>query len=472
MTCSDVTEAPLRIGLLHQYRLETSGSGIYLRRLAGHLLGRGHAVSLMSHDPKPAVSALSVASASRSGGPVACRTFSLRGAGTPVAYPRAEEPGSPLFRDLPDADLASYLTYHVDRVSRIVERERLDVLHANSEVPMSYVAAMVSRRTGVPYVTVAHGSTLEYMYRFDPRYRQLCHIGLLGASGVVALNADVRDRVLWVAPGVAGRLRVVPPGVDCTVFRPLSAADRGPALAYVGRICADKGAFLLVGCLPQLAALVPGVRLVVVGDGPERQRLERLTSALGCHDIAEAERVLRHVVQPDDEPWVAALVKSWRARDGRSAAPLDVTFTGHLPSPQVAAQMAAADAVVVPSLVREAFPLVVLEALASGTPPLAVDAGGLGAVLAEIAPRLGELGTLLALPADPRLLIRDLPSRVAAALGWMAERGRRKAARLDCRALAVETYSWGRVGARLEVLYREVATTGSLAHQRTPAPAF
>jgi glycosyltransferase involved in cell wall biosynthesis len=390
-----------------------------------------------------------------------------------VAYPRAEEPGSPLFRDLPDPDLATYLTYHVDRVTRIVERERLDVLHANSEVPMSYVAAMVSRRTGVPYVTVAHGSTLEYMYRFDPRYRQLCHIGLLGASGVVALNADVRDRVLTVAPEVAGRLRVVPPGVDCTVFRALSDADRGPALAYVGRISADKGAFLLVGCFPRLAALVPGVRLVVVGDGSERHRLERLSSALGCHDIAEAERVLRHVVQPDDEPWVAALVKSWGAGDGRSAAaPLDVTFTGHLPPPQVAAQMAAADAVVVPSLVREAFPLVVLEALASGTPPLAVDAGGLGAVLAEIAPPLGELGTLLALPADPRLLIRDLPSRVASVLGWMAEPGRRKAARLDCRSLAVETYSWGRVGARLEAVYHEVATTGSLAHQRTPAAAF
>jgi glycosyltransferase involved in cell wall biosynthesis len=57
-------------------------------------------------------------------------------------------------------------------------------------------------------------------------------------------------------------------------------------------------------------------------------------------------------------------------------------------------------------------------------------------------------------------------------LGWMAERGRRKAALLDCRSLAVETYSWGRVGARLEALYREVATTGLLAHQRTPAAAF
>jgi CheY-like chemotaxis protein len=66
MTCTDVSRAPLRIGLLHQYRLETSGSGIYLRRLAGHLLGRGHAVSLMSHDPKLAVSAVSVAPASTS----------------------------------------------------------------------------------------------------------------------------------------------------------------------------------------------------------------------------------------------------------------------------------------------------------------------------------------------------------------------------------------------------------------------
>jgi hypothetical protein len=92
MTCTDVSGAPLRIGLLHQYRLETSGSGIYLRRLAGHLLGRGHAVSLMSHDPKLAVSAVSVGSAGRSGGHVACKTHSLRGAGTPVAYPGPRSP--------------------------------------------------------------------------------------------------------------------------------------------------------------------------------------------------------------------------------------------------------------------------------------------------------------------------------------------------------------------------------------------
>ncbi|MBA2444003.1 MAG: glycosyltransferase [Nocardioidaceae bacterium] len=164
MTSVQRSGSPLRIGLLHQYRLDTSGSGIYLRHLAGHLLSRGHAVSLMSHEPTKIVLSASFGSATQSARQASCRSHTLRGAGTPVAYPRAEEPDSLLFRDLPDADLARYLSYHVDRVSQIVEREKLDVLHANSEVPMSYVAAMVSRRTGVPYVTVAHGSTLEYMF--------------------------------------------------------------------------------------------------------------------------------------------------------------------------------------------------------------------------------------------------------------------------------------------------------------------
>ncbi len=464
MTGPVVSTTPMRVGLLHQYRLSTSGSGIYLRRLAGDLLARGHSVSLMSHDAKSDVDLPGAVPAHRLAGGAVYRTHEMRGAGTPVAYPRAEEPDAVLFRDLSDHELTAYLTYHVDRVTRIVMTERLDVLHANSEIPMAYVAAMVSRRTGVPYVTVAHGSTLEYLYRCDPRYRELCHIGLLESSHIVVLNDDVRERVLEVAPEVASRLRNVSPGVDCSVFRP-RAGDRGPALVYVGRISADKGVFLLLGALPELAARVPGLSLCVVGEGPARELLERFAAALGDHDLAEAESLLRLVVQPVDEPWVAQLVRSWRELDAELPTPLNVSFTGQLEPAQVAARMAAADAVVVPSLVREAFPLVVLEALASGAPPLVVAAGGLGAVLAEIAPRLGEFGTLLALPADPEQLARELPWRVAALLAWLAESGHREAARASCRALAVDAYSWGRVGANLESLYSEAASTSLLALQ-------
>ncbi len=96
---------PLRIGLLHQYRLDTSGSGIDLRQLAEYLRTRGHAVSLMSHDPEPAFSSAPLPSPSRSDAHAAIRSHPLRGAGTPVAYPRADEPGNVLFRDLPDSDL-------------------------------------------------------------------------------------------------------------------------------------------------------------------------------------------------------------------------------------------------------------------------------------------------------------------------------------------------------------------------------
>lgn len=457
----DNLAAPLRIGLLHQYRLGTSGSGIYLRRLAGDLMTRGNYVSVMSHDPQPDIRQALTETANGSGPNAAWRAHTLRGAGTPVAYPRAEEPGSSLFSDLTKRDLARYLTYHVDRVTRIVEHDRLDVLHANSEIPMSYVAAMVSRRTGIPYLTVAHGSTLEYVYRCDERYQRLCRTGLREASRIVVLNTDVHARVLAVAPEVADQLRVVPPGVDCSTFRPVNVVRETPSLAFVGRISADKGAFLLVGSLPRIVAQIPGLRLVVVGDGPDRQLLERLTAALGYHDFAEAEQILRQAAKPGDEPWVSALVSSWAAEAHRPATALNVTMTGQLAPRQVATQMAAADAVVVPSLVREAFPLVVLEALASGTPPLAVDAGGLGAVLGEITPRLGEFGSLLALPADPELLVGDLPTRVAALLGWMTQSGHRQTARAQCRSLAVESYSWSRVGARVESLYREVVVTPS-----------
>lgn len=151
-------------------------------------------------------------------------------------------------------------------------------------------------------------------------------------------------------------------------------SESGPPIAYVGRISADEGVFLLVGAFPGIAAQVPGLELVVVGDGPARPLLELLAAALGRHDLADAETVLSQAAQPADEPGVAALVGSWRSSPLWPPGPLNIRFAGQLEAADVADQMAAVDVVVIPSLVREAFPLVVHEALASGVPPLAVDA--------------------------------------------------------------------------------------------------
>jgi glycosyltransferase involved in cell wall biosynthesis len=129
--------------------------------------------------------------------------------------------------------------------------------------------------------------------------------------------------------------------------------------------------------------------------------------------------------------------------------------------PDVAAELRSARVAVVPSLVREAFPLVTLEALASGVPPVAADHAGLAAVLDQISPSLGEVGELLRVPMDPATFVEALAERVAAVLGQMGTPDSAAAIRGRCRGLAAERYSWDRVAAGLEEAYGCVPAGGA-----------
>jgi glycosyltransferase involved in cell wall biosynthesis len=149
----------------------------------------------------------------------------------------------------------------------------------------------------------------------------------------------------------------------------------GPLLAFAGRLTAQKD---LEVALVAIASL-PGVRLAVLGDGPERGRLERRAAELGL--------------------------------DGR------VRFLGGGARDDVLTLFRAADAVVLSSS-WENFPHTVVEALAVGTPVVATAVGGVSEVVRD-----GENGLLVpprdagALAAALRRLVDepDLRGRLAAA---------------------------------------------------------
>jgi glycosyltransferase involved in cell wall biosynthesis len=435
--------------MLHPYRLTTSGSGVYLVRVMKELLERRRAMTLLSHDPEPELALPPAGQAE----PAVWRSVSLRAAGTPTAYPRAEEPGSTLFRNMTDSGLQHYLDYHVDRVSAAAGN--FDVLHVNGEVPMSWVGSRVQERTGVPYVTVAHGSTLEYVARTDSRFASLARTGLTQASAVVALNAEVRHRVLSVAP--EARVVTIPVGVDTDVFTPAgqASASRPPTLIYVGRLSIDKGLLHLLGAMPRLAELVPGVRLIVVGDGLPTDVLRHVVRELRAGRADAAVRLVWSHADVSEQHWAHELVEFLARHPPAAERDFRVCFRGRLDEHGVAAALREADAAVVPSLVHEAFPLIVLEALAAGVPPLVTDAGGLSAVLDEIEPHLSTVGPLLRLPGPGDGFAEQLPLRAAELLTHLRRPASVPVSPL-CRQLAVERYSWRVVVDGLEGVYERV----------------
>lgn len=466
----------MRIGILHQYGLESSGSGLYVTHLAKALLRRGHYVCLTSREPDAArldwvtdVYDEHGEEPETPGAEGTCRAYRVSRGVSAVAYPRAEAPGTPTFAELTDAELQEWLTGHADAVARIAVKEDLDVLHANHEVPMAYVAREAGRRLGIPYVVVAHGSTLEYVYARDRRYVPIAYKGLLDAGRVVALTAELGGRLRAVCPEAERRIVTVAAGVDLDVFVPREDGQDAPAppsVAYVGRMSLEKGVHVLLAAFPEVVRQVPAARLRLVGEGVAFEAMALLVAALDKGDLDHAETILRDAAAPGEEAWLTPVLEHWRG-DGREKAAAaaraarlgeHVSFTGPLGPHDVARELRGADVVAIPSLVREAFPLVTLEALAAGVPPVAADHGGLSAVLDQLTPALGELGADLRVPIGPGL-VDALAHGLVSVLRRVATPTNAAYWRARCRALAAERYGWDRVAGDLEDTYAAVLTS-------------
>jgi phosphatidylinositol alpha-1,6-mannosyltransferase len=151
------------------------------------------------------------------------------------------------------------------------------------------------RRAGVPYYIVAHGvELLMDLYGRLPRWRQR---DFARAVRVIA-NSRATARLTADTFTLATPPAVVNPSVGprpapediaargAALRRELRLGDGtgGPLLLTVGRLVPRKGCDLVLRSVAALAQEYPGLRYIVAGDGPERERLTELARELGITD--------------------------------------------------------------------------------------------------------------------------------------------------------------------------------------------
>lgn len=228
------------------------------------------------------------------------------------------------------------------------------------------VAAEAARRTGLPFGFSVHALDARKVARSELADR------VRRAALVVSCNADASGEVA----AAGGRAALVRHGVDLAAFPAGEPPDSEPvSLLAVGRCVEKKGFDVLLRALTRVNR---PLRLTLVGDGLLRDRLAELAAELGLADR--------------------------------------VYFTGRLTHQTLPAAYAAADIVVVPSVVdsagdRDGLPNVVLEAMASRRPVVASDVAAIPtAVLDGVTGVLVEPGSPGALAAAIRALI-DAPQR-------------------------------------------------------------
>jgi glycosyltransferase involved in cell wall biosynthesis len=235
------------------------------------------------------------------------------------------------------------------------------------------------------------------------------------------------------------------------------ANDR--TLLYLGRLISAKGVQEVVAALPLMLEAAPDLRLIVVGHGPLREPLEAMLWALEHGDralfaqIVASGRALEG--DPEGEGGGQALTKVARfmeglERDGgleaywaageRHVRRDRVIFSGYLTHRELRYLFPCCDAAVFPSLVKEAGPLVFLEALASGAFPLGTYFGGMKASIDALEDALPP-GVADAMKLDPAAerTVMDIVRHVPMALE-MGERHQETLFRL-----ARDRYDWSSV---------------------------
>ena len=254
------------------------------------------------------------------------------------------------------------------RAFRILCREvRPDVVHTHGH-RSDLLDAVVAKRDGYSIVTTLHGfSGLGGVARLY-EWAQVLSLRRFDAVVVVsrALARSMQGR--WVA---RDRLHLIPNARArlgmClergAARRVLRLSGTAPVVGWVGRLVSVKAAHTLLDAVPLIRNR--DVQIAIVGDGPERESLERRAVALGI---------------------------------GRQ-----VTFHGSLPKAQ--ALFRAFDVFVMTSI-SEGTPMVLLEAMAANVPVVATRVGGIPDVL-------GVGGGLLVEPGDPPGLAKAIADTLA-----------------------------------------------------------
>jgi glycosyltransferase involved in cell wall biosynthesis len=256
--------------------------------------------------------------------------------------------------------------------------------------------------------------------------------------------------------------------------------EHDAVLLYVGRLISAKGVQSGLAAIPLILAEDRDVRLVLVGHGPLREPMEAFVWALEQGDRALAERIVdcgRFLEgDPDGASGSQALGKvKWFFNDLEARHELDayfalakehvrtdrVIFTGYLTHHELEHLFPCCDAGIFPSIVKEAGPLVFLEALASGCFPLGTYFGGMKASIDAIANLFPPYITA-SMKLNPFDTVADIAKNVSTALHF----GVRYKDVLS--RTAQERYDWTSVGRRLAGELEMLAAEASGSHRARP----
>jgi glycosyltransferase involved in cell wall biosynthesis len=237
-------------------------------------------------------------------------------------------------------DLLTYAWKSFDYTRTLIQKKKLDLIHAFFGIPCGHVAMHL----GLPYVVSLRGSDVPfYNERFAVQdtliFQSLSRAIWRRAKAVVANSKGLRELAGKTAPSL--KIDVIFNGVDTDEFRPGKRKEQNKdklILISSGRLIQRKGFEYLLEALRGR----PEFELVLIGDGDSKELLGKMAVDFG----------------------------------------VDVKFLGAQPKQSVIDNLQRADIFVLPSL-NEGMSNSILEAMACGLPVISTDVGGSQELIAD-----------------------------------------------------------------------------------------
>ncbi len=198
-------------------------------------------------------------------------------------------------------------------LNRVLASERfkdVELIHIHTPFIAHYAGVRFAKRAGIPCIATYHTFFEEYLHHYVPvlprrlgKYlaRSFTRSQCADVQALIAPSEPMRDVLLEY--GVSTPIHILPTGLPADRFKPgdgtrfrMAAGlphDR-PLVTYIGRVAHEKNIDFLVRVFAQIRTTIPDAMLVIAGEGPAREPLKQLVQRLGlerdAHFVGYLER--------------------------------------------------------------------------------------------------------------------------------------------------------------------------------------
>ena len=202
-------------------------------------------------------------------------------------------------------------------------RWKPDLIHLHTEASIARMARSIAQKTQAPIIMTAHTDYTYYAFRRFHTARPVCAFmkalgkRVYGCAELITVPSE-KARSFPQLQEVADRIVLVPNGIKleqyqkpaseeekAALFQRYGLTDNGHTLVMVTRVSPEKNILEILRFLPSLLRELPQAQLLIVGDGPDRKRLEqftvnnRLTDRVRFTGMIPSEEVYRYYAMGD-----------------------------------------------------------------------------------------------------------------------------------------------------------------------------